>query len=320
MILIAPDKFKGTYTAAEICSLAASRLSAAGIDRPLRLTPMSDGGEGAARAFMPQGKEIAKGVYQHGDTRLLVSSEIIGFDAFKDSGLPLMKRSSIALGRAADTHFNTLIAVGGTAISDCGAGFLQGLGAKFYDACDKLIAEPLCPATLSSVYRADLSEIKEYKFKGIVDVRASLTDGKLTALDFAKQKALPGEDLSTLANAMRHFSTVVGGHSEWDGAGGGLGYALASVCGAGCMSGAEAAVESLNVNWEDVELVITGEGCVDMQTASGGKLVDAIYRKAAGLSIPTLILYGRRKDSLPYPHLAQINSDWEETAKKLLKI
>lgn len=320
MILIAPDKFKGTYTAAEICSLAAGRLSAAGINRPLRLAPVSDGGEGAAHAFMPQGKEIAKGVYQHGDTRLLVSSEIIGFDAFKDSGIPLMQRSSIALGRAVNHRFNTLIAVGGTAISDCGAGFLQGLGAKFYDADDKLISEPLCPATLSSVCRADLSEIKEYKLKGIIDVRASLTEGKLTALDFAQQKALPGEDLSALANAMSHFSKVIGGHSELDGAGGGLGYALASVCGAECMSGSEAAVESLNVNWEDVELVITGEGCVDRQTASGGKLVDAIYRKAASLSIPTLILYGCRKDSLPYPHLAQINSDWEEAAKELLRI
>ncbi len=320
MILIAPDKFKGTYTAAEICSMAAGRLSAAGIDRPLRLAPVSDGGEGAAHAFMPQGKEIAKGVYRHGDTRLLVSSEIIGFDAFKDSGIPLMQRSSIALGRAVDHRFNTLIAVGGTAISDCGAGFLQGLGAKFYDAHDRLIAEPLCPATLSSVCRADLSEIKKYKLKGIVDVRASLTEGKLTALDFAQQKALPGEDLSALANAMSHFSKIIGGQSEWDGAGGGLGYALASVCGAECMSGAEAAVESLNVNWEDVELVITGEGCVDRQTANGGKLVDAIYRKAASLSIPTLILYGRREYSLPYPHLAQINSDWEETAKELLKI
>lgn len=318
MILIAPDKFKGTFTSSEICSIVADRLRKASIDVPIKESPLSDGGEGAAEAFMPNAKKVSQGVYERDGIRLAVSSELVGFDAFRGSSLPLMQRSSIALGKAIVPGIPTYIAVGGTATSDCGAGFLQGLGAKFYDNSGHLLDEPLCPETLTKVAAADLSALSSYDIKGIIDVRASLYEGTLSALDFARQKALPEENLSELPHALRHFQKVVGGCSVWDGAGGGLGYAIASVCGAPCRSGAEAAIELLDVDWRDVRLVISGEGCVDAQTARGGKLVDAFYRKASLLGIPTLILYGKAEFPLPYPHLAQINDNWEEKAIALL--
>ncbi len=318
MILIAPDKFKGTFSAPEICALVAERLKSAGITASLKLSPLSDGGEGASDALMPGAIKVAQGVYEREGIRLVVSSELVGFSAFNRSGLPLMQRSSIALGRAIDSRHPTYIAVGGTATSDCGAGFLQGLGAVFYDSANRRIDRNLCPATLHLVARADISALRHYDIKGIIDVRASLCDGPLTALDFAPQKALKGENISGLRDALSHFQSVAGGASEWDGAGGGLGYAIASVCGAPCISGAEAAIDGLNVDWQDVKLVITGEGCVDAQTAKGGKLVDAIYHKASKLGIPVLILYGRVEPPLPYQHLAQLGSRWEDLAKGLL--
>lgn len=318
MILIAPDKFKGTYTSSEICAIVSKRLGNAGINVPIKTVPLSDGGEGAAEALMPSATKVGQGIYERDRIRLAVSSELVGFDAFRGSSLPLMRRSSIALGKAVTPGITTYIAVGGTATSDCGAGFLQGLGARFYDRQGKLINEPLYPDTLHRVNSCDLSSLASYDIKGIIDVRASLYEGKLTALDFARQKAFAGENLMGLKEALMHFQKVVGGHSEWDGAGGGLGYAIASVCGAPCRSGAETAIELIDVKWEEVQLVISGEGCVDTQTSRGGKLVDTLYRKAVAHGIPMIILYGRAELPLPYPHLAQINEPWEDKITELI--
>lgn len=318
MILIAPDKFKGTFTSAEICDIVASRLHKYGISCPMQLSPMSDGGEGAAEALLPGASTVSKGIYERDGIRLAVSSELVGFEAFAGKDIPLMQRSSIELGKAVNPDFPTYIAVGGTATSDAGAGFLQGLGARFYDQSGRLIEEPLCPDTLHKVAQCNLSSLASYDIRGIIDVRASLCEGRLTALDFARQKALPGEDLGKLHDALKHFQTVVGGQSEWDGAGGGLGYAIASVCGATCCSGAEVAIMQLGIDWDKIKMVITGEGCVDAQTVKGGKLVDTLYREASRRGIPVLILYGRAEHPLPYPELAQLNDHWEDKVASII--
>lgn len=306
MILIAPDKFKGTYTAGEMCALIAERLRLAGVDVPVVLRPMADGGEGIADVLMRGARHVAEGIYELDGRRLAVSSEIVGFKAFEGSGIPLMGRSSYALGAAIDPDIPTDIAIGGTAVSDAGAGFLQALGARFFDRLGREITAPLCPSTLPDVASADFSALRRQNLSGIIDVKASLVGGPLTALDFAPQKALSGESLEGLAEALAHFQEVCGGSSPYDGAGGGLGYALASVCGAPCRSGAQAAVDSLDVDWRRITLVITGEGRVDRQTLVGGKLVDAIWRKASSMGIPTLIIYGCAEDTALYPRMMSL--------------
>ena len=318
MIVIAPDKFKGTYTADEICRLVKSRLLNAGINSPVYCCPLSDGGEGVASMLMPERKQLSTGVYEHNGQRLVVSSEIVGFDAFFGSGLPLMRRSSYELGRAVKPGIPTTIAVGGTATSDCGAGFLQGLGGRFYDRNGREIHDQLCPETLMSVASADLSSLDKYDMSGVIDVRASLIEGPLTALDFAGQKAFPGESLSLLKEVFAHFQQIVGGSSEWDGAGGGIGFALASVCRSVCRSGADIAVKSIGISDGTIDLVITGEGCVDRQTLYGGKLPDAVFRHYSARNIPVLILYGKKTDGFPYPYMAQIDSEWESLVKCIL--
>lgn len=326
MILIAPDKFKGYYTAAEVCEAVVARLRAAGYRGDVLCRPMSDGGEGAADMLLPHGRRggDTPGIYFDKDTGrcVAVSSEIVGFAAFEGSGLPLMRRSSFALGRAIPRDVPVYVAVGGTAVADGGAGFLQGLGVIFYDRSGSQIREPLCPATLHTVADADTSALSHYRLTGVVDVEASLIpqqgDQGLSALDFAPQKALPGEDLGGLAEALRHLHDVLGGRSPWDGAGGGLGYAIASVVGGPCVSGARMAAESLDVGDADIDLVITGEGRVDMQTSRGGKLVDAVYRRMAARGIPVLVLYGAPDSENLYPWMAPLDSDWIARIRDIL--
>lgn len=283
--------------------------------------PMSDGGEGVAEVLMPGARRLRQGVYAPQDGsegRLVVSSELVGFSAFEGSGLPLSQRSSIALGQAIEPGVDTVVAVGGTAIADGGAGFLQGLGVKFYDAQGILIEEPLCPANIGRIAVADLHNLRQYRLSGVVDVKAQLLGGELSALDFVAQKALPGEDTSIVASALAHLHDVLGGKSPWDGAGGGLGFALASVVGAPCRSGAEAAIEAARLPWNDVRLVITGEGHVDHQTVAGGKLVDAIVAEATRRGIPAVVAYGIADEGLPYSEMVQIadKERWREIVQK----
>lgn len=309
MILIAPDKFKGTYTAAEVCGIIARWLRRQGVTEEIAERPMSDGGEGSAEVLLPGAEKIAPGLYEDSSRglRLAVSSERVGHRAFAGTDIPLMHRSSYALGEVIAPGIPTMIAIGGTAVSDAGAGFLQALGARFFDKNGREITRHLTPATLCDVYSADLSALAAYDLKGIVDVKASLTDGPLSALDFARQKALPGEDLSCLRDALSHFQHVLGGCSGWDGAGGGLGYAIASVIKAPCVSGAQAAVDTLGIDWASVTHVYTGEGHVDRQTVRGGKLVDAVYRAATGRGIPCTVICGIADPDLPYPHIIPIS-------------
>lgn len=318
MILVAPDKFKGTFSAEEICRLVVDRLRKAGITESICCRPLSDGGEGIASVLMPDALKISTGVYEKNGRRLVVSSEIVGFEAFENKNLPLMKRSSFRLGQAVEAGVPTIVAVGGTAISDGGAGFLQGLGAKFYNSQGNLINDPLTPDTLKNVSSADLSALARHQLEGIIDVRASLTEGELTALDFAEQKAQAGEDLSEFSQALAHFQEILGGSSPWDGAGGGLGYSLGSVCKVPCRSGAEYVIDSLDIDWAEVSLIITGEGCVDRQTSKGGKLVDALYQVGKKHNIPTLIIYGRCEDPYLFPKMAQLNQPWEHTVQDFL--
>lgn len=311
MILIAPDKFKGTFSAQEICAAISGLLREGGYSGPILCRPLSDGGEGIASTLMPRGKRVAPGVYEDTDgARLVVSSEIVGFANFGNPMPPLMQRSSVALGLAVEPGVPTTLAIGGTATSDGGAGFLQGLGAEFYNPSGQLISKPITPALLPDISSADLSALSRYDLRGIVDVKARLIpDGnpsQLSALSFASQKGLDRADFSRLENNLRHLQHLLGGESPFDGAGGGLGYALASVVGAPCRLGGEVVLEKADIPWAEIFLVITGEGSVDLQTSRGGKLVDTIWREASRRGIPTVIAYGRKDEGLPYPTMIQI--------------
>ena len=127
MILLAPDKFKGTFTASEVCSIIEGYFREGGYRGRVVHCPMSDGGEGIAGVLMPGASRLAEGVYENPDdgSRLVVSSEIVGFSNFDCKGLPLMQLSSIMLGKAIAPGIPTTVAIGGTAVSDGGAVFLQ---------------------------------------------------------------------------------------------------------------------------------------------------------------------------------------------------
>lgn len=301
MIIIAPDKFKGTMDAWTASVTIADALRDAGCRESVRLCPMADGGDGSAdilRELLPQGCSVVE------------SHAAIGPDRFLTEAA--MRRSSHAFGAALAEALRrggeVLAAIGGTGCCDGGAGMLQALGMRALDADGRLIGEPLTPGLLPQVAAVDFSGLPDCRgLTALSDVTASLlpADGcPLSAMDFALQKGFRPEELPQLEAALRHWQDIASrARSSIDGAGGGVGFALGSVLRARIRSGAEYILDRYGIDFGRVRAVITGEGCIDAQTG-GGKVVETVARRATAAGAKVLAVGGRVKGAHPFPTLA----------------
>jgi len=301
MIIIATDKFKGTLSATEACSAIACGLRDAGISDSIRQCPMADGGDGTA--------DVLAALLPHGHS--VVESHLhIGPDCFL--GVEPMCRSSLAFGKALAealrSNSHVYATIGGTACCDGGAGMLQALGMKAYRPDGSEITVPLSPRLLPEIAATDLSCLPDSKRITVLsDVYASLTpDGQhtLSALDFAGQKGFASYDMHGLTEALIHWQNIVAGgrRSEIDGAGGGIGFALAAVLGSRAIAGAAFVADLYDMPFAGAGLVISGEGRIDTQTGAG-KAVSEIAARAAACGTPFLAIGGSVHGRHPYPTL-----------------
>jgi glycerate kinase len=259
MILIAPDKFKGTMTAREAAEIIAAQLSSS---YDVFIAPMADGGEGTAEIVAAaSGWRDRGGWYYSAETgeAIVDSSAYIGQKYAAHTAGDIMTRTSRPLADAVNHIFEAVsprllyISVGGTSICDGGRGFIEGIED-----------------------RVDASRLV-----GLCDVAVPLVApiGQPSALMFAPQKGATPEQLPILADRLLEVQQRYGGASPWDGAGGGMGYALASALGASCRSGAEFVLSRYQIPWSEISLIITGEGSLDDQT-SQGKVASALAEAA----------------------------------------
>ena len=278
MILIAPDKFKGTMSAETAAHCIASTLSLYGYES-IKF-PMADGGEGTAmilahiyglqpescvpKCYVKSDGTVGvmeAGVLTYGNTR----SRDIVMD--KDSA-ELGEALRLVMGKYPQMH-TLYLGIGGTGTCDGGAGMLRVLR------------------------QYGLETRASQCLVGLCDVRVPLVApiGEPSALMFAPQKGALPEDLPLLAERLRKWQEHRPGRSSvYDGAGGGLGFALASVLGARCVDGAAYFAEA--IPWErGIDLIVSGEGRIDEQT-SRGKVVDTLRRLAAAHGVPFLAFGG----------------------------
>ena len=320
MIAVASDKFKGTLTALEACQAIADGLRRAGISEEIRLWPMADGGEGTAEILRATATDDA-------DFRVMAASESVGMGCFDLETKRLIDRSSYAFGEAIVRELNELddrgtllIGIGGTAVSDGGAGLLQALGYRFYGADRRLISEPITPRLLKDVRRINPPKdnylIQRLKERGLLlcDVRASLLPESrtpLSALDFARQKGGDAHQIGIITEALNRLRSIFDVRPTLvDGAGGGIGYALGAVIGCRAMPGGDIILERyLKIN-PSPRLIVTGEGQVDSQSY-GGKVVDAVNRYGRFNSVEVVTVGGRVVGRPPYPKVVAASKEDE---------
>jgi glycerate kinase len=297
-VVVAPDKFAGTLSAAEAARAIARGWRTQRPEDDIVLVPMADGGAGtldvvdtvvdgsdriSVEVADARGRARQASLLRLPDGRALVeAAEACGLARLDPSERDPRRATTYGVGQllraAQQTHpTEIVIGLGGSATNDGGAGMALALGNRLRRADGsglKVGGEHLADLARIEYRRADLPAVVVAS-----DVTNPLLgpDGAVTI--FAPQKGAAASDLPVLERALARFADIVerdvpgGPWRDLPGAGaaGGLGFGLLAFCGARMTSGA-AAVASL-VGLDDhlrgADVVIAGEGKLDDQTLAG---------------------------------------------------
>ncbi|MDQ1562270.1 MAG: glycerate 2-kinase [Actinomycetota bacterium] len=291
-IVIAPDSFKGSAAAHVAAAAIARGWTSVRAGDALTLLPMADGGEGTIDAFaaaFPLARRMPTTVTgpddRSVDTEWLLLPGATGVvELAGASGLtlldPLLPSDAHTLGfgqliAAALDHgvSRLLLGIGGSSSTDGGAAALVALGARLLDASGSPIA--LGNRGLADLVTADLSQLRALPSGGaavLSDVTNPLLGPLGAAAVFGPQKGATAANVETLDANLARFASIVGGDPDVSGAGaaGGAGFGLLA-WGASISAGSSAIGGALGMPAAvaSADLVITGEGRFDVQSAAG---------------------------------------------------
>jgi glycerate kinase len=334
-IVIAPDKFKGSLPAAEVAAALAAglrdALDQAGAQAELITIPVADGGDGTVDAAVaagfarvpvtatgPTGRPVRTGYARRDDLALVELATICGLERLPGGQLEPLVSSSFGVGevmrRALAAGARELVlALGGSASTDGGAGMLQALGAQVLGPR----GEPLGRGggALGDVTELDLTGLvlSGLDLSGLdpaagapqvtlaVDVQNPLTGPDGAAAVFGPQKGATPEQVARLDDALHRWAGLVAGATghDWSqapgaGAAGGVGFAALAVLGAQQRSGIDMILDLVGFDaaLDGADLVVTGEGSLDTQSLAG-KAPVGVARAAAARGIPVVAVAGR---------------------------
>lgn len=319
-VLIAPDDFTGTLTAAEAAQAIARGWRVSAPDDELTLLPLSDGGPGFVTAMSAaiDGEMVPVGVRGPlGDTAIgmvLVTDRTAYVESAHGCGLALThperrdarRASTHGVGQliaaAIDSGARTIVVgLGGTASTDGGAGMLAALGARAFAADGAEVRLDAGGGGLGDVARVDLAparaRIGDVDLIAASDVDSALLGSKGAARGFGPQKGAGPQDVDDLEAALAQFARACDAEdlaqSPGAGAAGGLGFGL-MLLGARMRPGFDVVREAagLDAVIDAVDLVVTGEGAFDWQSLRG-KAVTGVAGAAAAAGRPVLVLAGR---------------------------
>lgn len=324
-IVIAPDSFKGSMTAAGAASAIAQGWRSVRPHDDLSTIPLADGGEGTldvlADAYEgaiwherlvdgPHGRPVSA-------RWLLLPDGTAVVELAQASGLVLADRldalnaSTYGFGQllaAAARHPSArrlVVALGGSATTDGAAGALQALGAKFIGPDGREL--PRGGGHLGDLATIDLSGLLPPPAGGVrclVDVTAPLLGPTGAAAQFGPQKGASQTQVQTLEAGLRRLAEVLGDDPGMPGCGaaGGAAFGLLSAWSADLVPGAAevAHIAGMPAALTDADLIVTGEGRFDEQSL-GGKVVGHVLQLARARSLPAGLIAGVISNLPPDP-------------------
>ena len=297
-ILIAPDKFKGSLSAA-----AAARAIEQGLRRGLPgadlvLAPIADGGEGFADALCvaldgiwiersaadPLGREVPCRYAWVPEKKMAVieTAEASGLWRLRPDERAPLRANTFGTGQLIRDATERgakiiLVGLGGSATTDGGIGLAAALGYEILTS-DGDDLEPI-PGDLLALVRIEDGKVIPYpQIVAACDVQNPLLGERGTARIFSPQKGADAKTIDHLEAAMTQLAEIVTESLGCDfrdapgaGAAGGLGFGLMSFCAAQVQSGFELVAQTLGLEEKiaAADLVITGEGRLDGQTLDG---------------------------------------------------
>ena len=330
-VLVAPDKFKGSLTAAEVAShIAAGLRRVAGGGLTIACVPVADGGDGTldaaiaagfervpVRASGPTGEPVDAAYGRRGELAVVELASVCGLGLLPGGRPDPLGASSFGVGEVIGAALDAgcaqiILGVGGSASTDGGAGMLQALGAQVYARGGTPL--PRGGGALREADSVDLSglhpAIRHTGFTVASDVDNPLYGSHGAAAIYGPQKGASPADVAVLDQGLRRWAALVtaaGGASRADepgaGAAGGVGYAALAVLRAALRPGIELVLELAGFAGQvaAADLVIIGEGSLDEQTLRG-KAPAGVAAAARAHGKPVVAIAGRV--SLPAGALA----------------
>jgi glycerate 2-kinase len=341
-VVLAPDKFKGSLTAAEV----AEALSAGMLDvvpgLETIMLPVADGGDGTVAAALsagfdkiivdavgPTGEQVRAPYALNGDLAVVELAAVVGLSMLPGGRLDPLGSSTYGLGlviadaiRRGATRI--VLGLGGSASTDGGAGMVQALGARLLDSEGRDL--PPGGGNLGGLERLDLAPLRA-TLRTVMIIVASDVDNPLlgqrgAAAVFGPQKGAAPQQVEALEHRLAHWSQAVSNATGRDdaeragaGAAGGTGFAALALLNAEIKPGIELILDLIDFDRRiaGADLVVTGEGSLDEQSLAG-KAPIGVARAAARAGTPVVAVAGRLRLSPERLHEAGITAAYPLSA------
>ncbi len=322
-ILIAPDKFRGSLEAAEVCEAVERGVLMACPFAHIIKAPLADGGEGTAAILTknqngkfieipvsdPLGRGIRAtyGISGNGKTAFIEMSAASGLQLLRKEEQNPLFTSSYGTGEmiahALETGVDTIIlGIGGSATTDAGTGMARALGFRFLDdAGNELVPNGENLRKIKSIDDSGKHPLlEECNVIVACDVTNSLYGPNGAAFVYGPQKGADEAGVLLLDEGLRSFAQAASAHFQNSldnvpgaGAAGGVGAGAVWFLGARLHEGIRIVMEQLDIpgKIKEMDLVITGEGKADEQTLSG-KVVKGLASLCKESGIPLALLCG----------------------------
>ncbi|HEX7844927.1 MAG TPA: glycerate kinase [Chitinophagaceae bacterium] len=363
-ILVAPNAFKNSLAAEDAAAAIEKGLQQSKLQCSVDCFPIGDGGDGTGKLIVqhcngeiirvevndPLKRKIISsfGLIADGKTAVIEMADASGLRLLKPTELNPLRTSSYGTGElmihALDKKVKRIVlCIGGSATVDGATGILQALGYQFLDKYGKELTD--LPESLTMLDRIDDSQV-DNRISGtelniLCDVENLLLGKEGAAPVFGPQKgASPGAvkklelSLSALTNVIlkqmgKDISTLKHG-----GAAGGVAAGLAGLLNAQLVNGIDnfLSLTGFEKKLATADLVITGEGSIDIQTLQG-KGPFGVAKKAKEKGIPVIGLAGKIPLEIPAelstwfdvllpinPELTNINDALKNTGINLVRM
>lgn len=321
-IVIASDSFKGSLTSAEVAQAATRGIKANYPDCEVVAVHVADGGEGTVEAVVealggeiitanvsdPLGRPITARYGMVGDKAIIEMAAASGLTLLRPDERNPWLTSTHGTGELIIDAIQRgcrqfLIGIGGSATNDAGTGMLQALGVRFYNADNQEITD-CCGGRLHEIARIDDSEVAESvrqsQFTVACDVDTPFCGREGATVVFAPQKGADTHMVQQLEKGMASLAKVIENKYHIPiasmagaGAAGGMGGALHAFLNATLKRGIDMVLDAIDFDTiiQGADLIITGEGKIDHQTAKG-KTAKGILARAKVQDIPVIAIGG----------------------------
>ena len=322
-ILIAPDKFKGSLSAMDVCQAIAEGLGQSGKQIIIQEHPMADGGDGSLEVIArhmnlekqlmdttdPLGRSVSTFYYSASNIAFIEMAKASGLVLLRQAERNPLKTSTFGTGQMIVDALlkgceEIYLFLGGSATNDGGMGIAAALGASFFDD-NKNVLNP-CGENLSKVESITVDpvfDIEKTKLTLLCDVNNTLFGPNGAAQVYARQKGADDAMIQSLDEGLKHLNEKLYNYSGIDvaslsgsGAAGGIAASLVSIFNADIKSGIEsfAKFTDLESKIQKSDLVISGEGRLDGQSLQG-KVIDGVAKLCKKHDKPLILFVGKNE-------------------------